>query len=680
MPDFDDPAFDTAVLEAAECGGPAAACETVLAADDFPGAVRRLRMLPADLRRQMAGACVELYRAAGPSARRDRLRTAHAGLLGRRIDLLDSDGFEAAALASMHLGSSATDDKRAVLETALASGEVPRMADRLRTFDSEYRRRLTEFVLGRMWETAAEPERREGVLWLHTALAPQPLLLGAPASEAALREAAGPGAPAEAAEVVAEDTPLPVKVRRLADLPRDVRHALDRHCAELLAAASTQERRESLLWVRALVSARPLEQLGYDHLEPLLRAAAEHGDAETACEALLADSAFSGTAEKAAQLPAEVLLPLVESCADLYPRVPEARRPDLLRLHAQLSLPLDRPDDRLAAPRQEALARADPADLRDLLIHRNLAWLELASGRTIPPRLGARIRHECHGTHPFYADTLRRITRLLAERHPPLNAGEPWTDLAVADLAGLPPAWTELVRHAATATKARPDRAWEKRARSLLAEVDEREFRERALAWLALVGGSRMPREPDNHNHVAARGLVWLLSFTPAHPRTARGLGALLERALHRVPGVGPGMPKLAGACANALSAMEGEAALAELARLATRVTYKSTLKLVEAGLEARALALGLGRDEIEELAVPAYGLTEVGRRVEHLGGARAELLVDGRRAELRWFSAAGAPVKSVPAAVRRDHADTLKEPPCRARPDPVRRRSGGSC
>ncbi|NYI96476.1 hypothetical protein HNR12_002753 [Streptomonospora nanhaiensis] len=384
MPDFDDPAFDTAVLEAAECGGPAAACETVLAADDFPGAVRRLRMLPADLRRQMAGACVELYRAAGPSARRDRLRTAHAGLLGRRIDLLDSDGFEAAALASMHLGSSATDDKRAVLETALASGEVPRMADRLRTFDSEYRRRLTEFVLGRMWETAAEPERREGVLWLHTALAPQPLLLGAPASEAALREAAGPGAPAEAAEVVAEDTPLPVKVRRLADLPRDVRHALDRHCAELLAAASTQERRESLLWVRALVSARPLEQLGYDHLEPLLRAAAEHGDAETACEALLADSAFSGTAEKAAQLPAEVLLPLVESCADLYPRVPEARRPDLLRLHAQLSLPLDRPDDRLAAPRQEALARADPADLRDLLIHRNLAWLELASGRTIP--------------------------------------------------------------------------------------------------------------------------------------------------------------------------------------------------------------------------------------------------------------------------------------------------------
>ncbi|WP_246425508.1 DUF4132 domain-containing protein [Streptomonospora nanhaiensis] len=107
---------------------------------------------------------------------------------------------------------------------------------------------------------------------------------------------------------------------------------------------------------------------------------------------------------------------------------------------------------------------------------------------------------------------------------------------------------------------------------------------------------------------------------------------------------------------------MEGEAALAELARLATRVTYKSTLKLVEAGLEARALALGLGRDEIEELAVPAYGLTEVGRRVEHLGGARAELLVDGRRAELRWFSAAGAPVKSVPAAVRRDHADTLKE------------------
>lgn len=65
---------------------------------------------------------------------------------------------------------------------------------------------------------------------------------------------------------------------------------------------------------------------------------------------------------------------------------------------------------------------------------------------------------------------------------------------------------------------------------------------------------------------------------------------------------------------------MEGEAALAELARLATRVTYKGTLKLVEAALETRAAALGLSREEIEELAAPVYGLTQVGKAEFRLG------------------------------------------------------------
>lgn len=86
------------------------------------------------------------------------------------------------------------------------------------------------------------------------------------------------------------------------------------------------------------------------------------------------------------------------------------------------------------------------------------------------------------------------------------------------------------------------------------------------------------------------------------------------------------------------------------------------TLKLIDAALETRTAALGLSRDEIEELAVPAYGLTDVGRVVPHLGECTAELTVTGGRARVTWLNAAGKQVKAPPAAVRRDHADELKD------------------
>ena len=67
-------------------------------------------------------------------------------------------------------------------------------------------------------------------------------------------------------------------------------------------------------------------------------------------------------------------------------------------------------------------------------------------------------------------------------------------------------------------------------------------------------------------------------------------------------------------------------------------------------------------RDQIEEMGVPSYGLEEVGLRGESFGDYRAELIVTGSDAELRWFDANGKPLKSVPAKVKGDHKDELKE------------------
>ncbi|MGW6706082.1 DUF4132 domain-containing protein [Streptomyces sp. NPDC054956] len=288
---------------------------------------------------------------------------------------------------------------------------------------------------------------------------------------------------------------------------------------------------------------------------------------------------------------------------------------------------------------------------------------ELAAGRAIPPAAVAALRRSAlisYNTSDLHA----AVSQLTG---PVLNVGEQWADEALADGR-----WDALLAHAATATAARPTAKWEKTARALVEEnaAGPDALREAATGWLALVDRPRTieltdiwyDKQLDPYNANALRGLAWTLALLPAHPEIPRALGKLVETCLRKVPGLGPRNPKVANAGVVALSRAEGEAALAELARLAARVTFKGTLKVIDTALEARAEALGLGREEIEELAVSAYGLTEVGRAEFPFGEALAVLEVRGPKAVLSWRNAAGRAVKSVPAAVRQDHAEELKE------------------
>lgn len=295
-----------------------------------------------------------------------------------------------------------------------------------------------------------------------------------------------------------------------------------------------------------------------------------------------------------------------------------------------------------------------------------LAEAELAAGRELPPAVIAAFRRTVASA--YSSPGLTALTRKLTE--PVLNVGEEWADTALAVAAERGGEWSELLRHAASATSAKPSATWEKQARVPADAIGADRVREAVLGWFALVGRPRTlplergPYEPDvnsaydPYNANALRGLAWLLSLLPPHPDSARALGGLVETSLRKVPGIGPRNPKVANAAVLALSRSEGEAALAELARLAARVTFKGTLKTLDAALEARAAALGLSREEIEELAVPAYGLTEVGRRPHPHG----ELAIRAGKAVLTWRNAAGKEVKGVPAAVRRDHPEDVAE------------------
>lgn len=147
----------------------------------------------------------------------------------------------------------------------------------------------------------------------------------------------------------------------------------------------------------------------------------------------------------------------------------------------------------------------------------------------------------------------------------------------------------------------------------------------------------------------------------------ARSLGAAALSGLKRVPGVGPRAVSVANAAIWALGQIPGPEALGQLAMLRVKVKFIPAQKAIEKALNAAAARAGLPREEIEELGVPTYGLSEVGVRREELGETIVELSAHDGDVPLRYFKKdaggnKGKEVKSVPASVKKDFASELKE------------------
>ena len=273
------------------------------------------------------------------------------------------------------------------------------------------------------------------------------------------------------------------------------------------------------------------------------------------------------------------------------------------------------------------------------------------------------------------------ICNQLLKRAPqtPLTPTEPWSKRAIRQTTAMAgprsEAWVTLFCHCQLAKSAKPTAKWRKQALLNLAQVGADSFHEHISEWLPLVEKPRKKTEEetnseyphdagyqllDNHQNILC-GLVWIAGMAPSS-ETTRCLGQLTLAMFRRLKGQGLRAPRIGNACVWSLGEIGDEQALGQLAWLKVKVKLKSAQSQIAKALLATAEQLGITHQDLEEMSVPTYGMTEVGIRRVAFGELTAELQIAGTdQVNLSWIKPDGKRQKSIPAAIKKNQLDQLK-------------------
>lgn len=273
--------------------------------------------------------------------------------------------------------------------------------------------------------------------------------------------------------------------------------------------------------------------------------------------------------------------------------------------------------------------------------------------------------------------------RIGGETFVPIEPGEAWSDAALNEIRKSGPKEADTLRriflHAFGCKGSKPTKKWLTESECLIGEFGSERFAGLLAALFPLVARPRTTpvQRHDWTGHALGdllivdqnadvlKGLCWLASLQENND-VARVLCDLALTTFKKVPGVGARSIKVGNAAVYALGTMPGRAAIGPLAILRIKLKFASAQKLIVKALDSVAEREGIPRDEIEEMAVPAYGLDEVGFSEEQLGEYRARITVssagNASPCKLGWINPKGKAIKSVPAAVKENFPDELKE------------------
>lgn len=262
-------------------------------------------------------------------------------------------------------------------------------------------------------------------------------------------------------------------------------------------------------------------------------------------------------------------------------------------------------------------------------------------------------------------------------------------------------AWTALLQQCRDAKAAKPTSRWIQTAGRLLAIITPKTFEQNFCDWVSQMDrritkgggvdvGFRLQdsEKVSDENAHFLRGLLWCamsvlqnasqqkqksvpaeegsVATMPLGPVDAvelcRCIGHLAVIGFKKLRAIGPRSLKLGNGAVYVLGEIGSLDSLTQLAILKGRTKTASARNAIEKAIHVIAQRMGISPVELEEIAVPGYGLDLQGRRRSVFDGYTAELRIVGKRVEIEWFRPDGKPQKSVPASVRRDFAVELKE------------------
>jgi hypothetical protein len=226
--------------------------------------------------------------------------------------------------------------------------------------------------------------------------------------------------------------------------------------------------------------------------------------------------------------------------------------------------------------------------------------------------------------------------------------------------------WSDIFAHCLRAQSSTPSKTWRKQSAELIAVVGESKVRDSAVRWLNtdVVPVTTKPgTQISDKDADYLKGFVWMLTSI-SDGGLCHAIGDVGLTCLRKIPNIGPISARVGFACVNTLAEMSGLDPVAQLTRMRAKVKYAVALKLIEKALNGAAERAGLSRDDLEDMAVPTYGLAADGHLSEQFGECSVDLglVPETGEIELRWKSATGKSVKSPPAEVKQSHPSRLKE------------------
>ncbi len=221
--------------------------------------------------------------------------------------------------------------------------------------------------------------------------------------------------------------------------------------------------------------------------------------------------------------------------------------------------------------------------------------------------------------------------------------------------------WSDLLQHCSAKSGSKPSAKFLKDGKAKVKAIGAKKVVPQLIEWLQYL--SKIPTTQkalvSGPNQAIIKGIIWLVGAYEA-PELNRTLAALAQRSYHKIPGRGPTAAALGNACIYAL-AQQGMNGVAELTRLKLRVRQTNTKRLIDRYVQEVAKQNDVTKYELEDMAVPDFGLKD-GIIEQQFGDFKAILEIQSTsKTVLRWFKPDGKEQKSVPAAVRKEHASALK-------------------